>query len=90
MKTGEGLENASEGQEDARELALKADTFWSFHTCCEFQIYIYDIPMKFAHKLIHGGPVHHCHEPVGVLQWCMVLSECMLEETKGDIAHHKH
>ena len=25
--------------------------------------------MKFARKLIHGGPVHHFHEPVEVLQW---------------------
>ncbi len=23
-------------------------------------IWIYDVPMKFAHKLTHGGPVHHC------------------------------
>ena len=25
---------------------------------------IYDVPMTFASKLIHGGPVHHCHEPL--------------------------
>ncbi len=25
--------------------------------------------MKFARKPIHWGPVHHCHEPVEVLQW---------------------
>ena len=25
---------------------------------------IYDVPMKFAHKLIHGGPVHLCHRPL--------------------------
>ena len=33
---------------------------------------IYDVPMKFARKLIHGGPVHHCYE-----QQFTVLSECM-------------
>ncbi len=31
--------------------------------------------MKFASKLIHGGPVHLCYEPVEALQQCMVLSE---------------
>ncbi len=31
--------------------------------------------MKFACKIIHGGPVHHCYEPVEALQQCMVLSE---------------
>ncbi len=35
--------------------------------------------MKFARKLIHVGPVHHCYEPVGALHECMVLSECMLD-----------
>ncbi len=25
---------------------------------------IYDVPMKFVHKLIHGGPVHTCYEPL--------------------------
>ena len=39
---------------------------------------VYDVPMKFARKLIHGGPVHFCYEPMGALQQCMVLSECML------------
>ncbi len=24
---------------------------------------IYDVPMKFVHKLIHGGSVHPCYEP---------------------------
>ena len=27
-------------------------------------VQIYDVPMKFAHKLIHGGPVHLCHSPL--------------------------
>ena len=27
-------------------------------------IKIYDVPMKFASKLIHGGPVHLCHRPL--------------------------
>ena len=30
--------------------------------------------MKFARKLIHGGPVHPCYEPEEALQKCMVLS----------------
>ena len=30
--------------------------------------------MKFASKLIHGGPVHLRYEPVEALQQCMVLS----------------
>ncbi len=38
------------------------------------QFKIYDVPMKFACKLIHGGPVHPCCQPVGALQQCMVLS----------------
>ncbi len=25
---------------------------------------IYYVPMKFASKLIHGGPVHFCHRPL--------------------------
>ncbi len=25
---------------------------------------IYDVPMKFECKLIHGGPVHLCYRPV--------------------------
>ncbi len=29
-----------------------------------FQWEIYDVTMKFAHKLIHGGPVHPCYEPL--------------------------
>ncbi len=29
--------------------------------------------MKFADKLIHGGPVHPSYEPLQVLQQCMVL-----------------
>ncbi len=33
-------------------------------------IKIYDVPMMFARKLIHGGPVHHCYEPVEALQQC--------------------
>ncbi len=36
---------------------------------------IYDVPMKFASKLIHGGPVHPCNEPEDALQACMVLSK---------------
>ena len=35
--------------------------------------------MKVASKLIHGGPVHPCHELVDALQECMVLSECILD-----------
>ncbi len=30
---------------------------------CESEIY--DVLMKLARKLIHGGPVHHCYEPFG-------------------------
>ena len=35
--------------------------------------------MKFARKLIHGGPVHPCYEPVKALHQSMVLSEGMLD-----------
>ncbi len=28
--------------------------------------------MKFAHKLIHAGPVHPCYEPVEATQQCIV------------------
>ncbi len=37
-----------------------------------FLFKIYDVPMKFAHKLIHGGPVHPFCEPLQVLQQCIV------------------
>ncbi len=40
---------------------------------------IYDVPMKFARKLIHGRQVHPCYEPVKVLHQDMVLSEGMLD-----------
>ncbi len=29
--------------------------------------------MKFAHKLILGGPVHPCYEPLQALQQCINL-----------------
>ncbi len=29
-----------------------------------FYIKIYDVPMKFASRLIHGGQVHLCHTQV--------------------------
>ena len=41
----------------------------------EIALKIYDVPMKFVHKLIHGGPVNPSYEPLQVLQQCMVLSE---------------
>ncbi len=30
----------------------------------KFKVKIYDVSMKFACKLIHGGPVHLCFRPV--------------------------
>ncbi len=41
---------------------------------------IYDVPMKFARKLIHGGPVHPCYEPVKALHQSMVLGHWKKEE----------
>ncbi len=29
-----------------------------------FKKEIYDVPMKFACKLVHGGPVRFCHRPL--------------------------
>ena len=33
----------------------------------QFNTQIYDVPMKFASKLSHGGPVHFCYSPVEAL-----------------------
>ncbi len=40
-----------------------------FYEANKLNTKIYDVPIKFARKLINGGPVHNCHEPVEVLQW---------------------
>ncbi len=45
----------------------------------KLMIEIYNVPMKFARKLIQGGPVHPCYEPVKALHQRMVLSEGMLD-----------
>ncbi len=39
--------------------------------------------MTFAHKLIHGGPVHPCYEPLEALQQYMVLSESVMCESES-------
>ena len=50
---------------------------------------IYDVPMKFAHKLIHGGPVQHCYELVEALQQCMVLSKKEKRKRKQTLTKFK-
>ncbi len=49
-----------------RPLTSEGISLWT-EDCCLPYTKIYDVPMKFANKLIHGGPVHHCHEPLEVV-----------------------
>ena len=47
---------------------------WCMFSCQKLQWLInqiYDVPMKFVHKLVHWGPVHPCYEPLHVLQQCI-------------------
>ena len=45
-----------------RNKLLALSQYYTILYCMKFLNKIYNVPMKFARKLIHGGPVHPCYE----------------------------
>ncbi len=50
-----------------RDLEWRNSVWNSIHEVDPFKTKIYDVPLKFARKLIHGGPVHPCGWPMGAI-----------------------